>query len=287
MRKTEETMNDECRMMNGRKLNMQFCILHFAFCISLIAGCSSNQPPEAPPQAPSSLVAANSALISKQPDAAIADAQAYLRNAPNGIDAAQAWYLEGCGYEMKVANGPGEMDSDLSHAEDCYKDSLTASPSAQLEGDVRASLSNVDYFQDKFADAIQQATMAISLTSSPKTKSFLLYRIGLSQQRLGLFEEADKTFRQVDQRYSTLPVATAAREHEGLREFYVQLATFNDRAAADRAAGTLHSSGVVISQRTDSKGNIIIDDGPFASYSEAKKAKVQLQTSFPQSVIVP
>lgn len=242
---------------------------------------------QAPQPPPPSLVAANDALNAHEPDAAIADAQSYLRSQPTGLQAAQAWYFEGRGYELKLGADPSGVETNLSQARTCYLEALQLNPAPTLEGDVRASYSNVAFFQDDFAEAIQQATAAIPLVTVPQTKAFLLLRIGLSQQRLGRFTDADQTFRQVEQRYAGTPLADAAREHEGHREFYVQLATYDNRAVADQALASLRTQGVIISERTDAHGNTVIDTGPFTTYGDAKKMKTQLQKNFPQALIVP
>jgi len=294
MRKAmKEMMNDECRMMNGRVWRIRRVS---SFCVAIllgVAGCNSNPPsstpsqPAPPPQPPASLIGANQALATQQPDVAIADAQAYLRSQPSGPYAAQAWYMEGRGYYMKVANSPGESQSNLSQAKTCFLEALQKSPDSALEGDIRAEYANVAYFQDDFAETIQQSSAALPLEKKPQTDAFLLLRIGMSQQRLGRFTDADQTFQQVIQRYPGTPIAESAREHAGQNNFYVQLATYADKKLADQAMGSVQGSGVILSQRTDAKGNIIIDAGPYSTYSDAKKVKVQLQANFPQSLIVP
>jgi tetratricopeptide (TPR) repeat protein len=298
MRKAvEEMMNAECRMQNEdkklwRRMN-SFCILHFALCISaFLVGCHSNpaappQPAQPPLQPPASLIAANQALATQQPDVAIADAQGYLRSQPSGPYAAQAWYMEGRGYYMKVASSPGESQNNLLQARTCYLEALQKNPDPALEGDIRAEYANVAFFQDDFAETIQQASAAMPLEKTPQTNAFLLLRIGMSEQRLGRFTDADQTFRQVMQRYPGTPIAESAREHEGQNNFYVQLATYTDKKLADQALASLRSGGVIISQRTDSKGNTIIDAGPYSTYADAKKVKDQLQANFPLALIVP
>jgi tetratricopeptide (TPR) repeat protein len=295
-------MNDECRMQNeeskaGNLLfrssfprPLPFIIHHSSFIIIclLAVGCTITPPaPQPPPPPPASLVSANQALASNMPDAAISDAQSYLRSQPTGPQAAEAWYFQGRGFEMKTASNPGDIDRNLFDAHSCYLKALEQSPPSPLEGDIRASLSNVAYFQDEYPEAIREATAAIPLVSSPQTKSFLLFRIGVSQQRLGLWTDADLTFHQVEQKYPGTPLAEAARDHEGQKEFYVQLATYDTRDTADRALTTLRSSGVILSERTDAKGITVVDKGPYATYSEAKKVKDELVKTFPSALIVP
>ena len=84
--------------------------------------------------------------------------------------------------------------------------STAAKSNAAVEGDIRASLCNVAFFQDDFAESIRQATAAMPLVTSPHVPKRLLFRKGVSQQRLGEFTDADLTFRQVEQHYPGTPV---------------------------------------------------------------------------------
>jgi tetratricopeptide (TPR) repeat protein len=233
------------------------------------------------------LVSSNQALGMGRSDEAISDAGDYLRRNPYGPEAAEAFYLQGRGYEQKISDNPTEMSGNLSQARDCYQLALGRSPSDALEGNIRASLSNVSFFQDDFAGAIDQASQAMRLTDSAGVKSFLLYRIGVSQQRLGEWTSADETFNQVIQKYPGSSLAEAAREHLGQRQFYVQLATYSRPEDAEKGLMHLAGTGVIVTRRTDSHGRTVADTGPFETYQEAKKAKVQLGSAFPQALIVP
>jgi tetratricopeptide (TPR) repeat protein len=265
-------------------LRSAFCILTSAF----LPGCiPEQQQPPVSQKPPASLVAADQALTANLPDQAIADAQSYLRGNPQGSAAAQAWYFEGRGYEQKLAADPAQVQQDLFQANSCYQQALNQNPSSPLEGDIRASLSNVLFFQDKFADAIYQATNAMPLVSSQSVKSFLQLRIGECQQRLGRFNDADQTFNKVQQMYPGSPEAQAAHDHEGIHEFYVQLASYADEKQAELAAASLMGSGEVVSRRTNSKGTTIIDLGAYNTYAAAKAVKDRLARNFPLAEIVP
>jgi tetratricopeptide (TPR) repeat protein len=218
---------------------------------------------------------------------AIERADAYLRQQPSGPGSAEALYLKGRGYEQKAAGDPAEMRRNLDEARTAYLDALNQNPSPKTEGYIRASLSNVAFFQDDYVTAQSEASRAIKLVDSPEIASVLLYRIGVSQQRLGLFTDADATFGQVQQRYPGSPIAERAREHEGQRNFFAQLATYNTPAGAERAMEGLKASGVVISTRSDNAGHTIINAGPFNTYEEARDAKAKFAGQFPDALITP
>ncbi len=182
----------------------------------LLAGCngptSKGPPPSAGP-----VDAGQAALRAGQFDAAIADADDYLRGQPAGPRAAEADYVKGSAYQQTVAVGPAEQRRNLFEARTAYLAALNAHPPAELEGYVRAGLSTVALFQDDFSTAIEQAEAAAPLVTRPATKAGLLYNTGLAQQRLGRFTDADQTFRQVVQQYPGTPPAAAAQQHVGQR----------------------------------------------------------------------
>lgn len=125
------------------------------------------------------------------------------------------------------------------------------------------------------------------LTPTAEVQSKLLFRMGASQQRLGRFADADRTFQLVEQRYPGSPAAQWARQREGQRNFYIQLATFNTPAGADRAMESLKSSGVVITKRADPAGHTLLDAGPFSTFEDAKVVQQRFAAEYPTALIVP
>ena len=231
--------------------------------------------------------AGRNALRAGQFDAAIADADDYLRGQPTGTQAAEAQYIKGYAYQQKFYTGDAERRRDLYEARAAYLAALNGRPPSLLEGFIRTGLSSVALQQDDFPTAIEQATAATPLVDRPATKAGLLYNIGLAQQRLGRFTDADQTFRQVVQRYPGTPVAAAAQQHQGQRLFYVQLATYASSADADRATLSLRAAGSVVSRRSDAAGRTVLDLGPFSTYQSAQQQRDALAGSFPTAVIVP
>ncbi len=222
----------------------------------------TRRPADAPPPTAGPVDAARAALRAGQFDAAIADADDYLRGQPAGPRAAEADYAKGSAYQRKPAASPGRAAANLFEAHTAYLAALNARPPSELEGYVRAGLSTVALFQDDFPSAIEQAQRATPLVSDPPTQAWLLYNTAVAQQRLGRFTDADQTFRQVVQRYPGTPQAVAAQQHEGQRLFYVQLAIYPTAADADRATPSLRSNGSVVSRRSDATGHTVLDARP-------------------------
>jgi tetratricopeptide (TPR) repeat protein len=264
-----------------------------ATAIAAITGCQPNPPP---PTLPPEMVAGSQALTDHQPDAALADASAYLHQHPTGPAAAGAHYIQGRAYEMKISTDRAEQRMLLTSAHTAFElalHDLATAPDPNLEMDVHGELSNVAFFQDDFPTAIDQAQRAMTLDQTPKDQRHLLMCIGSSEQRLGRFEDAAMTFHQVEQRYPGTPEAAAAHDAAARRNFYVQLATYASAPPANTLVDQLSApggplSGVgAVSSRVDMMGHTILDAGPFTTYPAAKQVREQVLAYFPDAVVVP
>jgi outer membrane protein assembly factor BamD (BamD/ComL family) len=249
-----------------------------------VCGCTVD---EAPPADNPQLASGYRALGEQQSELAIERADQFLRANPSGPGSSEALYLKGRGFEQKTASDPAEMKRNLLEARMAYADALNQHPSRSTEGYIRASLSNVAFFQDDFPTSFAEASKAYGIVESPAIQSVLLYRMGVCEQRMGRFSDADRTFQSVQSRYSNTPIARSAGEHIGLRNFYLQLATYNTAAGADRAIASLQNSRVTISKHTDSGGHTVIDAGPFPNYETAKDMQTRFGEQYPDALIVP
>src|SRR5688572_11393839 len=141
---------------------------------------------------------AYAAFDRKQYDAAMAGAQRVLVGNAQGPGAAEAQYLRGRVFEERATqadesgNKPAAKTA-LQSARDAYNAALAAKPTPAAEGRIRAGIANVAYFQEDYATAIAAGTAALDKTAEAQVKAWVLYRVGLSQQRFGNFTEADRT----------------------------------------------------------------------------------------------
>jgi tetratricopeptide (TPR) repeat protein len=226
-------------------------------------------------------------LANHQPDNAIAAARAFLAEESTGPRASEALYLEGRGFEERTSTSPEDRNRNLSEARSCYWQSLQQNPPPSLERDVYTSLSSSDFQLDNYADCIQESTAAMQLSTDSGAKENLLYRIAVCQQRLGTFTAADQSFRQVEQRYPNTTLAQSAHQREGMREFYVQVGTFAHPEQATAVADALTKGGSVVSQRTNTDGDIIVDAGPYPTFKQAKALLDSIIRQYPLAVVVP
>jgi tetratricopeptide (TPR) repeat protein len=229
------------------------------------------------------------ALENQQYNEAIAKADAVLAAAPHGNGTPEALYLKGRGYEGKNAAGVTEEEAkaNLQSARAAYIEALRANPRQPLDAYLRASLGNVSYFQDDYQTAIAQLNAAYPNLDRDELKAWALYRIGLSQQRQGQFEQADKTFAAVQQHHGSAVPAQRAKEHQGARAFFVQLATYAQPGSADRAIADLKKQGVAAARVAGPEGRAYLRVGPIASYTQALFMKNRFVDKYPDALIIP
>ena len=274
----------ECKAKRGGPRGWSsLCTLHSALCTLFIAGCQPTPPPTA-----GSVVAGRSALQARQFDAAAADADDYLRGQPHGPDAAEADYIKGYAMQNKAfADRPDGRRRDALDARQAFTAGLAERPAGELAGYLHAGLSTVALYADDFPTAIEQAQAAIPLVARPEVKAGLLYNVGLAQQRLNRFGDADQTFEQVQQQYPGTPAAAGAAAHLHQTMFYVELAHYASPADADRAVASLRASGAVVSRRSDAAGLTVVTLGPFSTYTAARQQQLALLGTFPTAVVGP
>ncbi len=223
----------------------------------------------------------------KNYDQALRQVDQYLTQNPTGTNAAQAWYLRGRALENQNSASPSEAADHLQQARSAYIKALSFSPPPRLEGYIRAALANVAFFQDDYTTAIQQWSMAQPQLDTQELQSGALYRMGVSQQRLGRFVEADRTFALVISRYPNQSSAQRAKEHQFARQFFLQVGVYATAAAGDQAAATLHTQNFPALRLRDSQGRTVLRVGPFANYAQARAAQIRLAGLFPGAMIVP
>jgi tetratricopeptide (TPR) repeat protein len=223
----------------------------------------------------------------------MSSADEFLRDHPNGgPGSAEALYFEGRAYEHRAetaaaANNEAGSKQDLQNAQWSYERATQQTPSAQLEPLLHAGIANVAYFQDNYEKAMNEWAQAYPGLQGNDTKAWVLYRIGLCQQRLGRFEQADTNFALVRQQFPTSEPAARAATHQGARAFYVQVGAYTDARNADGAVATLKSQGFTATKATEPSGKQAVRVGPAQTYADAKTLKSRLLEKYPTAMIEP
>ena len=224
-----------------------------------------------------------------QYDQAISDADAFLTKTPQGIGSADALYLKGRALEERATSSSDapRAKQDLEAARMAYINALQQNPPRTLDGRIRAGVANVAYWQDDYQTAAQQWSAAYQNIDDPATKSFILYRVGLAQQRLGEFTQADQTFASVQQQFPGTDGAMRAKERQGARSYSVQLATYANSATADANVATLRREGLNATRANDAQGRVIVTIGNIPNYQQAVQIRNRLASQYPNALIIP
>jgi cell division protein FtsN len=190
----------------------------------------------------------------------------------------------------KAADGAKDVPAAraaLQSAREAYNAALAAKPASAVEGNIRAGIANVAYFQEDYSTAIAQGTAAQDKITDPQVKAWVMYRVGLSQQRFGSFADADQTFAQVLQQFPNTEQAKRAAAHRGVNGFYVQVGAYGSPANADNALAGLRADGVIGMRLTDPAGRNVVRVGPMRTYDEAKKVRARIAGKHPDALIIP
>jgi TolA-binding protein len=232
---------------------------------------------------------AYAAFEAKQYDAAMSGADRVLVGNRDGAGAAEAHYLRGRVFEERAiqASDPVAAKTSLVYARTAYNAALAGHATPELEGRVHAGIANVAYFQDDYATAIAEYSVAFNKLTDPSSKAWALYRVALSQQRFGNFDEADQSFAKVQQGFPSSEPAKRAAQHQGARGFQVQIGTYATPANAQNAVAALRAEGVIGTQQTDPAGRQVVRVGPVPTYDQARALKGRLAAKYPDALIIP
>ncbi|MGE5609375.1 MAG: SPOR domain-containing protein [Bacillota bacterium] len=228
------------------------------------------------------------ALEQNQYNEAMAAADRYLQQNPTGNGTANAMYLRGRAIEQRVKRTDAEASANLQDAKAHYLKALQLSPGRTLEAFINTSLGNVCYWLNDYASAANYWRAAYNGLENNTLQSWVLYRIGLCQQRLGQWGEADRTFAAVQQGFGGTEAAARARTHQGYRAFYVQVAAFQSATSAERLMGSLRAQGLPTfrQERPERKLQVVLV-GPMKTYADATAAKDRLRGQYRDAMVMP
>lgn len=263
-----------------RQFPLAACVLLLV--VATIAGCGPD------PAAKNQLRSGFDALDHRQYDQADAVAHAYLNKTPHGPGSAEAFYLDGRVHEARAeyAADPAQGRAEMAAARDAYNQGLGIPAVPGVQARLRAGLANVAYFEDDYGTAVREWQLAYPNLEKADDRAWTLYRIGVCQQRLGWFEQADRSFNAVREQYANTEPANRSAVHEGAKGFYVQVGAYSDATHTDKAAAALRAQGLN-PQKALEPGKQVVRIGPVTSYAEARALKARLSAQFPEAIITP
>jgi tetratricopeptide (TPR) repeat protein len=276
MRRKSPVRNPEAGNPNDRPRH-QFVILALTL---LLASCTGDL------QSRQELNSGKQALDSGQTDNAIRAADAVISS--NDTPAlAEAYYLRGYAIETRPKADNAAAAHDFAMARESYSHGLTYDPRPTIAARLHVQLGNVCYYQEDYSAAVPELTTAYALLDSSQPKDLVLYHIGICEQRLGRFDDADRTFQRVQQEYPNCAYAAPARSHQGIRGFYVQLGAYSQSRDVDNAARAIAAAGSAPLKTSSQRGLTIIRTADVPSYGQAEQLRDRLAAQYPDARVMP
>jgi tetratricopeptide (TPR) repeat protein len=257
--------------------------------VLVAVGCSTSATPSGKQQ----LQAGYQAIDKNDYEGAMRAAEQFLHDNPhNEQGTAEALYLEGRVYEQRsvteeAAGRQGGAKMDLQTARSTYVRALGLPADPRIAALLHSGVANTAYFQDDFTTAMNEWAVAYPGIPQAEAKAWILYRIGVCQQRLGRFDQADRSFAQVRQEFSNSEPAKRAATHQGAKAFYVQVGAFADAANADKTMASLQSQGFRATKFVPQPNRQEVMVGPAYTYADAKALRAKLLAAYPGAVIEP
>jgi tetratricopeptide (TPR) repeat protein len=243
------------------------------------AACAGN------PQSQSQLDAGKQALEAQQYDPAIRDADTVIASG-DSADLAEAYYLRGYAIENRPKADSADAIRDLSLASESYTNGLSHDPQPAIATRLHAQLGNVSFYQNDYSAALREFDAAYSLSGEPENKPLILYHMAVCEQRLGRFDDADRTFQRVQQQYPSSEFVPYARARQGIRGYYVQVGAYSKPSDINRAAAAIATTGSP-PLKTTSGALTVIRTSDVQSYAEAQELKAQLASRYPDARVMP
>jgi tetratricopeptide (TPR) repeat protein len=243
------------------------------------AACADN------PQSQQQLDAGKQALEAQQYDPAIRDADTVIASG-DSADLAEAYYLRGYAIENRPKADSADAIRDLSLASESYTNGLSHDPQPAIATRLHAQLGNVSFYQNDYSAALREFDAAYSLSGESENKPLILYHMAVCEQRLGRFDDADRTFQRVQQEYPSSEFVPYARARQGIRGYYVQVGAYSKPSDINRAAAAIATTGSP-PLKTTSGALTVIRTSDVQSYAEAQELKAQLASRYPDARVMP
>jgi len=149
------------------------------------------------------------------------------------------------------------------------------------------------YFEDgRWKSASESLRAAASRMPDAPPKDAVLYRLGLCQERMGLWNDARATFSDIARRFPSGALREAADRRARLNAdaFYVQCGAFGDRTNAENQRLQLYRKGFPVTLRTDTSGRVerfLVLAGPYRTIEDAERELANARQVVPDAVLWP
>ena len=141
------------------------------------------------------------------------------------------------------------------------------------------ALANLEYEDGHDQQAVKLYRTVLEHHVSGLPADSVLYRLGVSLQRLGRWNEADETFARLLKDHPDSPLAAEARRRTQADSFTLQAGAFTDRAKAETLAARLRQDGYPVVLTVVAAGGQtfhVVNVGHYHTAAEAQTASSRL-----------
>ena len=191
---------------------------------------------------------------------------AVIKRSPTTWALSEVYYFRGLS-RLKLNRRP-EAKQDFRAGATVYGRELTQVYSA-------VALANLEYEEGNDPAAVRIYRQALDHKVKGLPADYILYRLGVSLQRLGKWGEADDCFAELVSKYPQSSLAADARRRFQTTYFTVQVGAFADRANAQKTADRLRAEGYPVTLSVSvAAGKTLhtVCAGRYATYREAALA---------------
>jgi TolA-binding protein len=142
------------------------------------------------------------------------------------------------------------------------------------------ALANLDFDDGNDASAANLYSQALDHQVKDLQTDAILYRLAVSLQRLGRWDEADRRLAKLLSDYDDSPFAAAARRRFQATHFAIQAGAFASRSNADTQAAKIRTEGYPVTVTVSEGGGKVlhvVTVGRFRTYAEASSAATRLR----------
>lgn len=259
--------------MNGL---MKQTILTAAMII-LVAGCESTPAPRI-----EQIEQARAAYEAGRYDRSEQMVSTFLRGRSKGAAAAEAYYVRGLS-RIKTGNRSGaKRDIQTGHR-------MTGDK--ELKAMMAVQLGNFDFDDERYNSAMVHYESAIRDLPEAQPRDKAMYRLAVSQFRVGRFDDGRATLVDLIRRFPNSSLAGPAQRLKNWDGDYytVQSGAFNNPAHAAKAARDLRNRGFVTRTYHDTTGAArhVVRVGRFRTYSDARGALDRVRRYQSDAFILP
>lgn len=197
--------------------------------------------------------------------------------------AAEAFYIRGCA-RMHLHRAV-EAQADFQRA-------VELSKRRDLTARARAALGSLAADNRRYEEACDQFAAAVDELPARPPLDEILYRYGLSLQRVGRWREARRVLGQIIRKFRGRPVEEPARRLFSWPDdfFSIQCGAFGRRSNAEKLVGRLRDAGWDATVRTEiraGQGVYLVRVGRYQTYAQARAELARAQDVQPGAFVVP